>query len=316
MATFGDILKWISTHSEFKSSGHDRTTLVPIINEVYKQIIDSLDLPEFRYEVNITANVDFNTRIITLPYYVQELRAARASRTGYNIALNAPARYFQSDHWFQNQWEWKIVGHRPHKRVIQNATPLTFVLKDVTSEDVVLSINGQTDRASNIEEILTIPAGSTKATTINSFKDLDVVKKAKPSSVDLKGFDGDGSEVIEIANSYLEARHVLVQIKDPIDQSFFTCTCYQILYKVRPPYLWNDSDFIPDVVYQALYQKTLESIYETKVNAEGVLDPRAEMYGNKANTLLTNHIENEVQGTNYMIALPTFLGVKTYRGTY
>ena len=139
MATLADVIKFYATRTS-KKLPDERADIVYEINNIWKQMWNSVDGPESRATMFIQIPQPLNQREITFPYYVQNLRAVRAHQGDYPIKLLSPEAFMGDVKSFQNYAEWVVLPHSAMVNSIQNASPLTFQLADKEPADVVISL--------------------------------------------------------------------------------------------------------------------------------------------------------------------------------
>lgn len=295
MATLGDVIKFYATRTNMKLPDA-RADIVYEINNIWRQMWNSVDGPESRQTIFMQIPQPLNQREIVFPYYVQNIRAVRAHQGDYPIKLLAPEAFMGDVKSFQNYAEWVVLPHCAQVNSIQNASPLEFRLADKEPADVVISLTGVTTRSQNANETLVIKAGQTRGVTKNAFSLVASCIKTTITNYDVAAYDGDGVQIIELPNCYLEAFNLRVKVKDWRDLTTYPSTCFNILFETRCPYLYNDADLIPEPFQYALQNKAVAAFYAPKVTAEGAIDPRTEVFSEEGKTALAANTENNVLG--------------------
>jgi hypothetical protein len=258
-------------------------------------------------------NGDYVQSRVSLPYYVQDLRAAKVY-LGPQVELNQPAQAFNGGKWFTNPLTWTFMGDSPLEKVDFNRAPprLTVSVKPTTAFDVV--IIGSTKNRDKVREVITFEQGQVEATGENSFVTYESISKSVLTDSNILGYDGEGEQIFTLANSMFQSRNTIWMTRG--ENYFLTWNnwiscCYQILYKNIPTYLYYDEDAIFDVRYESVVQDIVVSkILMTRKGDE----QRAGMFASDAGNSLEQLSAKETSGIDNMLRVDTGKFVTSYRG--
>jgi hypothetical protein len=295
-----------------------RDRILVELNTVWSDLWSAKDLPgsERTMYVNdycCTSNSQYATARVSLPYYVQDLRAAKVY-LGPQVELNQPAQAFNGGKWFTNPLTWSFIGESPLEKVDFNRAPpvLKLSVKPTESFDVV--IIGSTKNRDKVREVITFAQGQITATGENSFVTYDSISKEVLTDSNIIGYDGEGNQIFTLANSMKQARNTIWQTRG--ENYFLAYTnwlscCYQILYKCAPTFLYYDEDAIFDTRYETVLQDLVVSkILSTRQGDE----QRAGMFASDAGSKLTSISDKATVGIDNMIRVDTGKFTTSYRG--
>src|SRR5678809_718213 len=109
--------------------------------------------------------------MISLPYWVGAVRAARLGQLNYNVGLVDFRPRFQSKMWRAKDWlSWALKGEHPLKQDITNEGPVTVTFAKPVEKTIRVTIAGETKDSAEDVETLSFVAGTTSLTTTKSFK--------------------------------------------------------------------------------------------------------------------------------------------------
>jgi hypothetical protein len=231
--------------------------LIQEVNDVAKDLYVANDFPNSLVEQRYYMTDDTELVRLVLPAEVGKLRAVRYSDlvTGSITLVDMRPRYYYGNNWVDNRNFLKFEvqsDNAPIKREIENASRITFTLKKVETQDVIITVAGRTDFSQSFSEDVTIPAGSLSATTVNNYEDIASFTKNVITDSDVLITDIDGNEIAEIMNYAAESRYVLVQVSTRLVTEVYLQPGYtrtiEVLYKkkFRPMQKLTDEFMCPD----------------------------------------------------------------------
>lgn len=277
-----DIIAFVSSRTGETS----RDILIREINFAWKEFWNSDDIPNSLFEITVKP-IDDLARI-TLPWYVDQIRAVKQNWSRARITVNTPRPYYQDDVYGQSIYTWRVLGISPLGRSITNATTLTVILAQAETVVVKVVLRGPTDNAQDTREEITFQIGDTSHETTSRFTDLLSVTKDVLTNQNITINDSLGSSLVLIPNSSFEAKNTLVQITDKCTcTACINCECFDILYKAPCPYLFYDDTPVP--FEEVLMAKTLEWMSMPKEGQEKI----TQNYAVKASNLLNQFNGNE-----------------------
>lgn len=271
---FSDILQHASEVVGIQPADNNkRAQLTRIINRAAQEIYDSTDLPG-----SVTDNVfnidDTQIQAITLPWFVGEIRAARYYEHGGRITIVASQARFKTYPWRPPYLQWRILGHTPLERTLNQATQLKFVIAETESDPIVISVVGQTVHAARHIENVTIAPGETEVTTTKQWlqdSPLGIVAlhKDRITDHDVKAYTTvDNAQVATIYNRAMSADNTRIAItEDSVGTEIDSAV--QVLYKKRYiPLYYNEDVFVDQRLEDAIIWKVREHWYSTKEGQE------------------------------------------------
>jgi hypothetical protein len=289
------------------------------LNTVWSDLWSAKDLPGSERTMFVNdyccdgSNGQYRSARVSLPYYVQDLRAAKVY-LGPQVELNQPAQAFNGGKWFTNPLTWNFIGESPLEKIDFNRAPprLTVSVKPTTEFDVV--IIGSTKNRDKVREVITFEQGQVETIGENSFVTYESITKEVLTDSNILGYDGEGEQIFTLANSMTQARNTIWQTRGEnyflAWNNWISC-CYQILYKCAPTYLYYDEDAIFDVRYETVLQDLVVSkILATRKGDE----QRAGMFASDAGDKLTNISNKATAGIDNMLRVDTGKFVTSYRG--
>lgn len=193
------------------------------VNEVAKELYESKDikdcLREQTFNIDLGAEGPLYSSLISLPYFVGELRGLRYTNiVGGNIPLNdMRPRYHSGKGWGANAFSipYRIVREDAStSREIENASVLSVSVEQASDEDINVVVVGKTTLANRLQEIITLSAGQLTVDSVNCFEEIDSIAKLEYTSVNVSISDVEGNELAVIPNNRLDATYKWLEISD------------------------------------------------------------------------------------------------------
>lgn len=246
-----------------------RLACVDRINAAARELYDSTDLAGcLREEVFETTR---DQRMISLPWYVDKIRAVREYEAREKITTNDMRQRYQTNAAYMPMLSWRVKGFSPIQRDITNASLLTFTLATADSVEFGIIITGPTQHASIATETLTVEIGETAVTSTKAFTsdpELRAIRKSIANNVDITVTDASSNVLAVIPNTELESRYTLIQIGDTEDNSTDSM-CYEVLFKMRFTPFVSDYDEFPCRGFDdAIYWKVMEHYHSERQGQE------------------------------------------------
>lgn len=302
---------------------NDRALLISKINTACKEVYEFTDLPGSLRE--ITAIVPASS-VIALPFYVGELRAMRSHYSFQKIPLielSMPKYAYMP--WKSTWNNWRIMKKSPICKSISNAIyPIVLTMENAESEDVTVTITGQTQEANRTSETVIFLAGETQVECGKLFTDIFDIVKSSPNNqnITLTAVDQSSLEftLAIIPNDHLQALYTIVDVSAlPFIGDQGTADRYvDVLYK-EPLYQLQDDneEFVCTGFDDAIVAKVCEQWYSELDGGEN----QAIAWYAKCSDLISKRI-NHTNGSSekeIQFAPNGFLGLYPrgwYRGRY
>lgn len=223
----------------------DRASALSKVNKAARELYSETDLVgSLREQVFDT---DASHLQITLPYYVDHIRAARHYDTRSRVKIeDMRPRYFYGHEWPQKFLTWRKKNRVAIAHELDQESILTITLTAPATERFTVYITGSTSLADRITEAIIFEIGDQTKQTTNQwtqFPGFQFIGKDKVISQNVTLTDINGTTISEIANSEIEASYTLIAIGDYENQ--LGCDCYEILYKFKFSPFYNDYDNFP-----------------------------------------------------------------------
>ena len=237
-----------------------RAWLIAKINAAAEEIYNSGDNAGCMREQVFT--VESTQQQVTLPYYVDKIRAAREWNTSRKMHLNDMRPRYQTSKWRQPFLFWRVKGVVALKRDLGNQGTITCIFGEAVTARTKVVITGSTSTASRTAETLTYEVGDTSKTTTKSFTSIESISKSVTTVADLTIYDASANTIAEIPNHELSSRYTLVQVTDEESPQLSPNNVFEVLYKIRFSPFINDTDEFPCPGFdKAIYWKVLEHIW-------------------------------------------------------
>lgn len=202
------------------ANDNEKAYIIKMINDASRDLYEIQDIPGCLREQ--TFNIDESattTSLVSLPYYVDQIRGIRYSQIlGGKIPQNdMRPRYHGGRGWGANSFSmpFRVVReHYPLKRDISNASVLTFTLPQVESVDIIIHITGETTNSQRTSEEVTIVADSLTVDTLGNFIEIQQIEKEQPSNYDIKVTDVESNELAVIHNAELSPLYKIIELQD------------------------------------------------------------------------------------------------------
>lgn len=196
-----------------------RTQALLYVNRAAREIYANTDLPGSLFEREFAISTE--TQMITLPWYVGEVRGARRPSWDHKIQLVTPQLRHHYKPWRQPSMQWRQMFKTPLIRHMTQAGKLVVTLSvPESSRTITVTIKGQTSTAMQHTETVTFSPGETTKTTTAQFIQAapfgitNIVKSHRTSGDVTITQAADGREIAVIANCMLTATNRLIQIHD------------------------------------------------------------------------------------------------------
>lgn len=273
-----DILQYASEVTNIRpGSTGERAQLLRYINRAGRELFHGADLPGSLFERFFT--VQSNTQLITLPWYVDEIRGIRRATYASKIQVVDMRPRYHYRPWRQPTLQWRLLGKTPLEQHITQAGRLIVTLLGVETVAVTVTITGQTTTAGVTSEDVLIEAGETSATTTNQWTQDDptgiksIVKSARTTYDIAITQESDGRELVVIPNHQTVAQNQLLQVHDGNYSLIYSPNeCAEILFKWPWVDLQDDNDLFLNTERfdDALIWKLREHYHSTRVGEEGL----------------------------------------------
>lgn len=288
------------------SDDSEKAYQIEKVNEAAHELYYGNDLPGCLREQIFQVN-DSETFQVSLPYYVDKIRAVRFYDNWIGpIPVESMTPRYHTSKWGNKgliRARVKGIGVAL-ERDLQDISPLIFMLADTAgeSEAVTFNIVGQTESAQRVHEALTIPAGSYTATSVNNYKSVEKIEKTDYNDLDVVITDLNGNQVSSIPNSELSARFTIIMIRDddfsPLINNSYPLNTIEVLYKTRfSPFKELYDEFPCPNCDKIIFWKFLEHYYLYKPGMED----KATMAEQKAQTLIRQLFENDSLGAELLV---------------
>lgn len=288
----------------------DRARLVRFINQAYKEYYERTDLPGSVYEQ--TFEFDVNSQLITLPWYVEQVRAMRRVRANDPVRLLGTAPRYHINPWTQSRTEFYVLGKRATHTPISVESQLVVTIPIAQSTPFTVTIRGQTAAAASITEKLSFAAGDLTKTTATQFaKDnpigIESISRYGEVTADVQVADGAGVVICTIPNAIESPQHTVVQWNNYDAGSYATTdNVIEVLYKRAFVPLINDSD---ETVFPAIDNAILwkARAYYASLSKDELAGTQASLAEQKADSLYRAAIDvRELETIKLAKTTPTF----------
>ena len=246
-----DILQYASEATGIaNTNAATRAQLLRYINRAGRELYEKYDLPGSVLE--ISACVDNTDGQVTLPYYVDQIRAARRSTSNQVIKLHDIRPRYHETPWRQNLLEWRIKKRVALHTPLSVESQLTFTIAEAQSETIQFVVAGQTANAGFKEETLTLEAGQTTVTTTTQWAKeepfgIERITKSVITTCDVVVTQTTNNvEVSMLSSRSTSAVFVLVQLNDWVGTYDGEDTCVELLFKRPYTELYYDHDIFID----------------------------------------------------------------------
>lgn len=235
-----------------------RDLLLQLLNRAAREMYDLLESNKLYREVTLVVP---SNKVVALPSFIGELRGMRmhTNELPFDLHSLAQPRYVNTtlQHKFKN---WRDMGESAIHTDLENVGVLTLTCPAIETENVTVSISGQTNNASKVEELVLI--NDTSVDTTNQFGPaIFTISCLSKRENDITIYDADGNEIAILYNTAKKTRYKLVDVS----QIFWTIdttdsgSYIDVLYKVPKIELYRDTDsfFAGDDFDEAWYNMTM-----------------------------------------------------------
>lgn len=241
-----DILQYASEVTNIRGSNDpERDQLLRYINRAARELYHGADLPGSLYERFFT--VQSNTQLITLPWYVDEIRGIRRATYASKIELVDMRPRYHYRPWRQKTLQWRVMGESPLEQHITQTGRLVVTLAAAETSALTVTIVGQTTTSGLAEENILIEVGEVTATSTNQYTQdnpngIRSILKSERTSYDLTVTqEVDDRQIASIPNHQLVSKNQVIQVHDGNYSLIYSPNeCAEILFKW--PYKTLDSD--------------------------------------------------------------------------
>lgn len=273
----------------------DDTFAKRLVNDAAREVYESADLKGSLKEAIIYFS-DTDTKLFSIPFYMQNIRAARWYGSQGKIQITDIVPRFQDYSWGVDLLDWRELGESTLNVQIDNASTLRFVLPIEEATAVQITVVGKTPNSERLSETVTIPAGSLQIDTANNFVIAPVsITKNRTTTYDINILDADGDTIGKIPNHQLSSRYVIYQVRDDSIQGMPEISGVEILYKENFQTFENDNDsLLSDRYDDAIYWKFMEHHHGQTKDDQSI--PRALAARAKAEEIIVQNSINLQRG--------------------
>lgn len=244
-----DVINFVKSRLSF-----DDDRALREINIAYKELWATNDFENSVQEISVMP-VD-QSNIITLPWYVDVLKAVKLNPSRERVRLFDPRPYYQDETYWQSPFAWRVLGTSPLNTSITNATTLTLTIPKAETARFIVTLQGPSDYSQNTREQVVFEIGDTEHETERAFLDVTSLSKDVLTNNDVKITTASTLDIASIPNHRYEARNTVVQITDKLYKPCNFCQCWDILYKNPCPILVYPETPVPGE--ESLMNKVME----------------------------------------------------------
>jgi len=242
-----DLIKHASEITNIRGNTDDeRAQILLYVNRAAKELYTTNDLPNSLHEQYFT--IVASTQLITLPWYVDEIRGIRRATYSSKIQLVDMRPRYHYRPWRQQTLQWRLLGETALEQNITDAGRLTLSLQGVETESLSVTIVGQTTQSALAEETVTFEPGQTQVTTINQYMQeaphgIRSIVKSRLNLYDIViTQELDGRQIATLPNNRKISKNQLLQVHDGNYSLIYSGNeLVEILYKW--PYKDLDTDY-------------------------------------------------------------------------
>lgn len=236
-----DVLTRLSNDTGYSLS-QKRSSLLLLANRAAREMHKKLECNKIYREVTLVVTPD---AVCSLPSFIGELKGMRmhTNEIPFDLQSIGMPRYINTtlEHKFKN---WRDLGEVPTEVLPAQVGQLTLITPAVETVPITVLINGNTNNATRIEELVVMDAPS--KTSVNLFgQQIQSIACVTPNRVaDITIKDVNGNQIAILYNTDTKTRYKLVDVS----QLFWTVdlssgeTLIDICYKVPAVNLSRDSD--------------------------------------------------------------------------
>ncbi len=251
-------------------------------------------------------------RVITLPWYVFQIKAVRRM-SGVPETLLTPRRSYQPFNERQSLFEWRVIGRRPITSSLVNGGPITLELPAPAGVPFTVTIRGPSDFGVDTYEDISFSATETIKTTTGSYTDVRTASKSSITPVDVNIKDITGADLGVIPASQFEARCIVIQVTDKyVVPTNVNCNMYTVLFKWQPPVLQSDNDAVDDEVGLVLQDMAVSG--RLSIRSDDKDQSRSDKFAGKAAATGTNVVRKIDEGREMQLSLPSSPFTTLYGG--
>lgn len=221
-------------------NAQEKAWMIQQINKAAKELYDGRDL------VNVEREIVFflsgSDQQVSLPYYVDQVRAVRRHTTREKVPLRDMRPRYKSDGWSENLLTWREKWKSPLKRNITNEAPMTLSIPQAEASPFTVVITGSTPFSSRITEAVTFAAGEIEKVTVNQFTEIVGFMNLAPHTYNVTMKDADGVELSILPNVADRALYIVIQVIDSIAISLESPYVVEVLFKNAFLFMRNDYD--------------------------------------------------------------------------
>lgn len=262
----------IDSEAGFNSTlnADDKTYLNERINKIAADLYAKEDLTGSLYE--LITFWDQDSKLVSMPSYVGEVRGARYYDSPLEITLREIRPRYAIGSFGIELKDFREVGVSSLAVQMDNYSTLTFSLPEgeVASEDLSISVIGQTPTASRIEEIVTIAEGENSVETSSNWLGAPTsIRKSAANQFDILVTDAEGEELALIPNNALTSEYLIWQVRDDNMNGQVSSNSIEILFKMKFEPLVNDGDeFLRSKYDDVILWKFLEEFWAKQEGKE------------------------------------------------
>lgn len=219
-----------------------RNVLIALLNKAAKEMYNELECNKINREVTLIVPPD---KVISLPSFIGELRGMRTHSNEIPFPVNAISqpRYVSTTFGYRYK-NWRDKAESPVHTYPSDFAPLTIVANGVEVNPVTVVINGQTNLAQKIEEVVPITTVSSPTTNLFGNPIYSISCLDRDRIYDIVIQDHLGNEIATLYNIDTNTRYKIVDVSQmfwPIDTSQNE-SIVDVMYKVKRTKLTKDTD--------------------------------------------------------------------------
>lgn len=223
-----------------------RPTLIELLNKGGRELHKQVECLKINREVTLVVAPN---KIVSLPQFIGELRGTRIScwDEPFDVHAGIRPRYVTNTLGYKYK-NWRDLGELPFHTTPTITGVISLIATGVESTPVIVKINGESDKAAQVEEEITMSAVEADGITVFTPNIRSITCATKGRIYNIVVYDENETEIAILYNNQARTRYKIIDVSQlcwPTNDTAAGESLVDVMYKVPYELLFNDSDSFP-----------------------------------------------------------------------
>ena len=191
--------------------------LITDVNTVVRDLHNSREAPLRHSLRERLVDIGASAEQVALPSDIGKILQIRNPETFDDVRLKGFEDRYMRQSWYPPFLEYRVKEKSALKVNMLTGGPITVTFSKPVLSPVNVILTGQTQDSERVQETLLFAVGDTARTSMNSFYDLEAIRKSVTTAYNLSVTDIQDVEIAAIPNNKTQARYQILQTLEAVN---------------------------------------------------------------------------------------------------